>query len=74
MYSPKIQDDLIPEIYRDAKRKCIPMTVWVDQVLRREVTSVQEQTKTEENMINGGKMKTSEKALPELTSIGKEIQ
>lgn len=35
MYSPKIQDDLIPRIYQVAKRAKMPMTRWVNQVLER---------------------------------------
>ena len=35
MYSPKIAEDLIPKIYRRAKEKKKPMTVIVDEVLRK---------------------------------------
>ncbi len=35
MYSPKIKEDLIPRIYRIAKKKGIPMTTLVDEVLRK---------------------------------------
>ena len=33
MYSPRIRDDLIPEVYRAAKASGIPMTIWVNQVI-----------------------------------------
>ena len=33
MYSPRIYDGLIPEIYRAAKSRGIAMTTWVNQVL-----------------------------------------
>jgi hypothetical protein len=33
MYSPKIDESLIPRIYRAAKAANIPMTVWVSQVV-----------------------------------------
>ena len=35
MYSPKIHDDLIPRIYQVAKRAKIPMTRWVNQILKQ---------------------------------------
>ena len=35
MYSPKIAEDLIPVLYRQAKTRGIPMTRLVDEILRR---------------------------------------
>ncbi len=35
MYSPKIREDLIPEIYRAAKQAGIAMTVWVNQAIEK---------------------------------------
>jgi hypothetical protein len=35
MYSPKIAEDLIPKIYQKAKREKKPMTVIVDEILRK---------------------------------------
>jgi hypothetical protein len=35
VYSPKIKGDLIPRIYKIAKKKGIPMTTLVDEVLRK---------------------------------------
>ena len=34
MYSPRIKEDLIPGLYRLAKKKDVPMTRVVDQILR----------------------------------------
>ena len=35
MYSPKIREDLIPRIYREAKRAGLAMTTWVNQALEQ---------------------------------------
>jgi hypothetical protein len=35
MYSPKIAEDLISKIYRGAKERKKPMTVIVDEILRK---------------------------------------
>ena len=35
MYSPKIQEDLIPELYRKAKAEGVPMTEVVDRIIRK---------------------------------------
>ena len=35
MYSPKIADDLIPLLYREAKDKGVPMTRLVDAMIRQ---------------------------------------
>ena len=34
MYSPKIQEDLIPKLYHRAKAEGVPMTKFVDRILR----------------------------------------
>ena len=34
MYSPKINEELIPLIYRAAKEESVPMTHWVNRVLQ----------------------------------------
>lgn len=34
MYSPKIQEDLIPKLYQRAKAEGVPMTKFVDRILR----------------------------------------
>ena len=34
MYSPRIKEDLIPDLYRLAKKKDVPMTQVVDEILR----------------------------------------
>jgi hypothetical protein len=33
MYSPKIREELIPQIYRAAKGAKLPMTAWVNQAI-----------------------------------------
>lgn len=35
MYSPRIRDELIPDIYRAARASGIPMTTWVNQVIEQ---------------------------------------
>jgi hypothetical protein len=40
MYSPKISENLIPEIYRVAKLQKIPMTRWVNQVLKQALVQI----------------------------------
>ena len=46
MYSPKIRDELIPKIYRVAKRAGIHMTTWVNDVLAKALseTTISEET------------------------------
>jgi hypothetical protein len=39
MYSPRIQDDLIPVLYRLAQQEGKPMTRLVDEILRAEIES-----------------------------------
>lgn len=39
MYSPKISEDLIPILYREAKARRIPMTKLVDLLLRSSLTA-----------------------------------
>ena len=34
IYSPKIKEDLIPKLYRIAKKKGVPMTELVDGIIR----------------------------------------
>jgi hypothetical protein len=52
MYSPKIREDLVPRIYREAKKSRVKMTVWVNAVIElmlRKIDEVEnEKTKKEE--------------------------
>ena len=52
MYSPKIREDLVPRIYREAKKSGVKMTVWVSAVielaLRKIDEAENEKTKREE--------------------------
>lgn len=34
MYSPKVKEDLIPKLYRIAKKRGVPMTQLVDNIIR----------------------------------------
>lgn len=38
MYSPKIKEDLIPKIYQKAKSQGIPMTSFVDKIIRNSLS------------------------------------
>lgn len=38
MYSPRIKDDLIPKLYRVARKEGLPMTELVDQILRNSLS------------------------------------
>jgi hypothetical protein len=40
MYSPKVNESLIPQIYRAAKTEKIAMTKWVNRVLEEALTKV----------------------------------
>jgi hypothetical protein len=39
MYSPKISEELVPVLYRLAKEKRVPMTRFVDRLIRQALTS-----------------------------------
>lgn len=49
MYSPKIAEDLIPLLYRLARRKKKPMTVVVDEMLRGAVKEETENGAMQQN-------------------------
>lgn len=40
MYSPKIEEDLIPVLYKLAKQMGKPMTRLVDEILRKELSKI----------------------------------
>ena len=42
MYSPKIREDLIPKIYRAAKKADVPMTVWVNEAIEEALSNWKE--------------------------------
>jgi hypothetical protein len=52
MYSPKIREDLVPRIYREAKKSGVKMTVWVNAaielVLNKTDEAENQKTKKEE--------------------------
>ena len=41
MYSPKIDEILIPRIYRTAKKHGVKMTVFVNRILERELVKAE---------------------------------
>ena len=43
MYSPKIDEELIPRIYRLGKLKKVPMTRLVNDILQRGVLEIEEE-------------------------------
>jgi hypothetical protein len=60
MYSPKIREDLIPKIYRAARKADVPMTVWVNQAIE-EALSNREEDEDPETKENDSKSKKEEK-------------
>ena len=38
MYSPKIREDLIPQMYQAARQAGVPMTRWVNRLIERALT------------------------------------
>jgi len=55
MYSPKIREDLVPRIYREAKKSGVKMTVWVnaaiEMVLKKIDEAENEKTEKEETKL-----------------------
>ena len=55
MYSPKINVDLIPRIYRLGKLKKVPMTRLVNEILQRELLEMEEEERGNGNpLLNPG--------------------
>jgi hypothetical protein len=42
MYSPKIREDLVPRVYREAKKSGVKMTVWVNAVIELALRKIDE--------------------------------
>lgn len=40
MYSPRIDEELIPPLYRLAKARCVPMTRLVSEILKDALASI----------------------------------
>ena len=63
MYSPKIREDLIPRIYREAKKSGVKMTVWVNAVIELSLRKIDEakndQTEKEKKSWHRKEQKTS---------------
>jgi len=49
MYSPKIREDLIPRVYRQAKKSGVKMTVWVNAVIELALRKIDEAEKEKTN-------------------------
>ncbi len=45
MYSPKIDEELIPRIYQLGKLKKMPMTRLVNEILQRRLSEMEEQNR-----------------------------
>ncbi len=55
MYSPKINEELIPRIYRLGKIKKMPMTRLVNEILQRELSEMEEEaTRNGNPLLNAG--------------------
>ncbi len=55
MYSPKIDEELIPRIYRLGKLKKIPMTRLVNEILQRRLSEMEEEDRRNGNpLLNPG--------------------
>ena len=55
MYSPKIREDLIPKIYWAAKNAKVAMTKWVNQVIERALSEIEEPDGQDTNERNSRK-------------------
>lgn len=49
MYSPKINEALIPDLYRIAKDQGVPMTVLVNRMIDREIPKQKRNNRKEES-------------------------
>ena len=56
MYSPKIDEELIPRLYRLRKLKKIPMTRLVNGILRSALPELEEESKKELDCTNTEKV------------------
>lgn len=56
MYSPKIREDLIPQLYFLAKKAKKPMTKVVDGILRPALTDIRASEITQD-LLKGGEVK-----------------
>ncbi len=55
MYSPKIDEELIPRIYRLGKLKKMPMTRLVNEILQRALSEMEEEERRNGNsLLSGG--------------------
>ena len=59
MYSPRIRDDLIPQIYQTARKAGLAMTTWVNQVVERALSENGKEKGQEIKDENSGKEESS---------------
>jgi len=52
MYSPKINEELIPRIYRLGKLKKMPMTRLVNEILQRALSEMEEEERGNGNPLS----------------------
>lgn len=50
MYSPKISEMLIPVLYKEAKKRGVPMTTLVNRIIAKEVEKLQKGDKNDGNI------------------------
>lgn len=53
MYSPKIDESLIPRVYRAAKAANIPMTTWVNRAVEGALSPATDQKPQPLTILNG---------------------
>ena len=70
MYSPKIREDLIPDIYRLAKKQGRPMTKVVNEVLKNHISNGARRTITSDEVFNFLKDKRIQLSCGHSASIG----
>jgi len=73
MYSPKIREDLIPEIYRAAKALGLRMTTFVNQILERVLNEVSV-FEDQETASDGNALASQEKLENALNQLKDEIR
>jgi hypothetical protein len=66
MYSPKISEDLIPELYQIGKQRKRPMTKLVDEVLRNWLVSIKQGDRADEDCECTGKCIQEQKTIKKI--------
>ncbi len=71
MYSPKIDEELIPRLYRIAKARVVPMTALVNRILRRSLSYL-EKSEAKKNRLRL-RLEEKEREVIELKNQTKEV-